>query len=113
MGNVYVLAKNLTVIGDTGQDWATDWVSVPASHENWQLVIIVKGFVSGNLDVSLETTWDTDAAIEVSGSSLAITTTLNSVVALAGGVGPMVRLAFSPTGTTHVLLSAYLTPKSD
>ena len=112
MSNVYTLLKNFTFVGDTNQDWSTDWIAVPAEYQNWQLVYVVKSLIAGSsLQVKPQTTWDTDSATDIVAAS-----TLNAVgttiVPISSGVGPMVRLFMHPTATSHLVFSAYLTPKS-
>ena len=106
------LLKNFTFVGDANQDWALDWSGIPSEYQNWQLVLIVKSIVSlSNLQVTPQTTWDTDSASNVLGA-----TTLNAVgttiITISSGMGPMFRLFFHPTSTSHLVFSAYLTPKS-
>ncbi len=110
---VITLLKNFTFAGDNNQDWATDWIAVPAEYQNWQLVFIVKSLVSGSsLTVTLQTTWDTDSASTVVVGSL-LNTVGTTIVPITSGVGPMVRLFFEPgVSPTLLVLSAYLTPKS-
>ena len=111
---VIVLAKNLTFVGSASQSWATDWVAVPAEYQNWQLTVVPKSFITGaNLAFQLETTWDTDSVVNVSGGSGSISSLTPSVGAITGGVGPMVRLLLTATGASQVCFSVFLTPKSE
>lgn len=112
MGTITLL-KNFTFVGDANQDWAIDWSSIPAEFQNWQLTLIVKSIVAlSSLNVTPQTTWDTDSS-----SNVVAATTLNAVgttiVTISSGMGPMFRLFFHPTATSHLVLSAYLTPKSE
>jgi hypothetical protein len=106
------LLKDFTFVGDANQDWAIDWTGISAEYQNWQLVLIVKSMVvPSSLQVTPQTTWDTDSA-----SNVVAATTLNAVgttiISITSGMGPMFRLFFHPTATSHLVFSAYLTPKS-
>lgn len=106
------LLKNFAFVGDAGQSWSTDWIAVPAEYQNWQLVVIVKSIISGsNLAYILQTTWDTDSATNTLGTGT-MTTVNTSISNLVASVGPMVRFFMNPGATSHVVFSAYLTPKS-
>jgi hypothetical protein len=111
-GGVIVLVKDLAWVGATTQTWNTDWVSFPAGFQNAQLVVLVKSIVGGSLAVQLETTWDTDTATDA-GSAVTANAVGTNVQDITTGLGPMVRLNFVATGTTQLVLSAYLTPKSE
>ena len=111
---IIVLAKNLTFVGNSGQSWATDWIAVPAEYQNWQLTVVPKSYITGTaLGFQLETTWDTDSVVSVSGGSGTINSLVPSVGAISGGVGPMVRLLLTAGAASQVCFSVFLTPKSE
>lgn len=111
--DVITLLKNFTFVGQISQSWATDWIAVPPGFQNWQLVVVVKSLLTGaNMGYILQTTWDTDSATNTTGTGAAnaVGTTITNI---ASGVGPMVRLQLTATATSSLVLSAYLTPKSE
>lgn len=108
-----VILENFAFVGELGQDWGTDWIAVPASFQNWQLVIVVKSLIAGSgLDVRFQTTWDTDAAVTAWFVPV-LNATGTTVIDVGSDVGPMVRLFFRPTSTSGLVFSCYLTPKSE
>jgi hypothetical protein len=84
----------------------------PGRFQLAQLVIIVKSIVGGSLAIQLETTWDTDSASDA-GTPVTANAVGTNIINITSGMGPMVRLNMVATGTTQLVFSAYLTPKSE
>ena len=111
MESTIVLVKDMTFAAASGQSWALDWVAIPAEYDQWQLVFVVKARIAGTVVVQLQTTWDTDVVVNIGGAAVALNAVGTTIVNIASGMGPMVRLLFTATITANLMFSAYLTPK--
>lgn len=107
------LLKYQVVVGSNGSTWQTEWVRVDEGHQNWQCVVQVHSRIAGTTGtVQLQTTWDTSKADDI-GSAQSVATDGIFPQDITTGMGPMVRLAFAFTADSSVLVSIWLTPKTD
>lgn len=112
------LLKLFTFAGDPGQNFNTDWVHFPATHVRADLVISSKLFTplggGNNINVQLQTTYDTDEAVNV-GAAVGVGGLGRSTQNITANLGPMVRLNLNNTGPVAVqgVISVWLQPKTD
>ncbi len=93
--------------------WGTDWISFPAGFKNAQLVIVTKSRIgTSSLAVQLQTTWDTDQVQDV-GAAISTGAPAIQISNITADLGPMVRLHLSCASDCQVVVSVYLTPKSE
>lgn len=107
------MLRYFTFGGANGSSMNTEWVRIADGFQNWQLTVQVHSRISTTTaTVQLQTSWDGSSQTAL-GSAVALATVGLNTQDITTGMGPMVRLAFSATADSVVVLSVWLTPKSE
>ncbi len=113
VGRAVTLLKNFPCMG-AGEEWHTPWIAWPAEFANAQLAVLVKSNVgAGVLEVIPQSSWDRDQTRDHAGAT--VTGPGVGLVTDAGDFGPWLRLVlkFSPPPPLSIVVSVFLTPKSE
>jgi hypothetical protein len=112
---VYIpFLENYAVVLAAGQSWHTDWVPYPEDNHTADLLYACKSYISGTLNVRVETTWDSDTPTDLGGPQIgAVLVGITDLPNPGTGFGPFVRLHLDALVDTLLLISVWLTPKRE